>query len=570
MGVLLQMQKTENVILSTGDVVLFDQVLLQEGAVLYTDGVVTINESGIFIVQWTVNTMATTTGFNSSFAIVPSNATPIIGDSPHQRNQLSGTAILQADEGGLTFSLVNSLDGMVQLAFDTPIVANLVVFRVNEPIVEIGPNETWVINGEDTHIPVQSCLTRLCNGEAFGSIRGIDTGVEGEDGVINQISSSVDILDYHLGEYAVALGNNTFATGQNSFATNSSTLASGGSSFASGNGTVASGYTSHAEGYSTTASGGQAHAEGGGSQATAAQAHAEGLLTVASQQGTHAEGVYCIASGRYSHAQNSSTQATADASHAEGTNTLASGESSHAQGNSTQATANSTFAGGWHTIAQGHAQTALGRFNIAEGNPSSVEATNNMFIIGNGGSDSTRSDAFRVQYNGDTYAMGTINPGGADYAEMFEWLDGNPDNEERVGYFVTLQGEYIRKATATDGYVLGIVSATPSVVGDNEGMEWKDRFLRDEWGRFVYEESEDGQVPVLNPEYDKERSYLPRSQRPEWSAVGVVGKLKVRQDGSCVAGGFCQPNDDGVATASEAGYYVMKVVSPSIALVVVK
>ena len=27
----------------------------------------------------------------------------------------------------------------------------------------------------------------------------------------------------------------------------------------------------------------------------------------------------------------------------------------------------------------------------------------------------------------------------SDYAEMFEWEDGNPENEDRVGYFVTLK-----------------------------------------------------------------------------------------------------------------------------------
>ncbi len=30
---------------------------------------------------------------------------------------------------------------------------------------------------------------------------------------------------------------------------------------------------------------------------------------------------------------------------------------------------------------------------------------------------------------------GAFNTSGADYAEYFEWLDGNPEAEDRRGYF---------------------------------------------------------------------------------------------------------------------------------------
>ena len=54
-----------------------------------------------------------------------------------------------------------------------------------------------------------------------------------------------------------------------------------------------------------------------------------------------------------------------------------------------------------------------------------------------------------VRGNGEVAADGSFT-GGADYAEMFEWADGNSDNEDRRGFSVVLTGgNKIRKATAT-------------------------------------------------------------------------------------------------------------------------
>ncbi|WP_246309605.1 peptidase G2 autoproteolytic cleavage domain-containing protein [Paenibacillus alginolyticus] len=63
--------------------------------------------------------------------------------------------------------------------------------------------------------------------------------------------------------------------------------------------------------------------------------------------------------------------------------------------------------------------------------------------------------------------------------------------------------------------------------------------------------------------------YIPRAERPEWVAVGMLGKLLVRDDGSCQAGGLCGPNEKGVATASDKGFYVLKRTRPNQILVLV-
>ena len=76
--------------------------------------------------------------------------------------------------------------------------------------------------------------------------------------------------------------------------------------------------------------------------------------------------------------------------------------------------------------------------------------------------------------------------------------------------------------------------------------------------------------PILNPEWDSSKKYIPRLKRPEWVAVGLVGKILVRDDGTCQVGGYCKPNNEGVATASENGYRVMKRTGQNQVLVLVK
>jgi len=118
-----------------------------------------------------------------------------------------------------------------------------------------------------------------------------------------------------------------------------------------------------------------------------------------------------------------------------------------------------------------------------------------------------------------------------------------------------LDGEQIRKATSNDSYILGVISAKPTVIGDAWGLGWRDMYIRDEWGEIICDKDE---TPKINPDYDPDREYIPREERPEWAAVGMMGKITVRDDGSCQVDGFCRPNDGGIATASESGYRVMK------------
>lgn len=361
------------------------------------------------------------------------------------------------------------------------------------------------------------------------------------------------------------------------------TKALGDHSHAEGSGTKALGFHSHAECSSTEASGDCSHAEGMDTTASGEGSHAEGSMTTASSSASHAEGSDTRASGNDSHAEGSSTKASGSHSHAEGSMTEASGESSHAEGLMTGASSSASHAEGYGTIASSFASHAGGKYSKAMTNSTGeTDNTGDAFVIGNGTEAYTLSNAFRVTYGGAVYGLSAFNSSGADYAEFIKpWADGNPDNEDRVGYMVTIKNGLLHKANDGD-YIVGITSGNPSVVGNtDEDYYW--RYARDAFNRFVYEDAEeeveqldDDGAPVLdengmpvmvktgniikNAHYKlaadynptKQNDYIERKNRPEWSYVGMVGVIPVRDDGTCEAGCFCKCGQNGIATRAES------------------
>lgn len=275
-------------------------------------------------------------------------------------------------------------------------------------------------------------------------------------------------------------------------------------------------------------------------------------------------------------------------------------------------------------------QLVIGHYNnttTATKNNTSGTSDGSAFVIGNG-SNGSRTNAFRVTGKGKVYAAQTSMNTGADYAEYFEWSDGNLKSEDRVGYFVTFDdGNLIRKANSKDEYILGIISGNPSVVGNADEC-WVGRFVRDDFGRYIdeefeyeevvgYEEVEEPEETITepeepdkekdkpnkkdkdkekekdkpnkknkakkekktgtkwkeNPNYDQTQTYVPRDQRAEWSAVGMLGVLSVYDDGTCVKNGYCTVKDGGIATACKYGksdncYRVLERVTDNIVKVV--
>lgn len=160
------------------------------------------------------------------------------------------------------------------------------------------------------------------------------------------------------------------------------------------------------------------------------------------------------------------------------------------------------------------------------------------FVIGSHGYGAGTGNAMYATSLGDIYIAGNYNTMGADYAEYFEWADGNPENEDRRGMLVALDGD---KIVPADGYdIFGAVSANPSVVGNSAVLNWEGKYKRDVFGCTV--RNKDGE-PILNPDYDPKKKYIPREQRPEWAAVGLVGRLIVIDNGSCKAGEWVVGNN---------------------------
>lgn len=160
----------------------------------------------------------------------------------------------------------------------------------------------------------------------------------------------------------------------------------------------------------------------------------------------------------------------------------------------------------------------------------------------------TVNNSVMAVYANELYVPGTVWAGntgtaGADYAEMFEWLDGNTENEDRIGYLVSLEGDKIVKANGTD--VLGIISGTASVLGDL-APEWQNKYLKDKWGRYLLDDEGN---KIISDDYDKSKEYLDRSSRKEWGVVGLVGKIICRSDGTLNVGDYVQAIN-GIATKS--------------------
>jgi len=390
------------------------------------------------------------------------------------------------------------------------------------------------------------------------------------------------------GRSAHAQGERTQATGEASHAQGRQTQASGLGSHAQGEETVASGTASHAQGRQTKAGGIYAHAQGDETAASGQTSHAQGYKTKASGRFSHAQGQNCEASADDAHAQGFYTKALAHHSHAQGKETKASGIGSHAQGNLSEARGHYAHAQGCGTVAAKYLEHAMGQYNSIStvGYEDYLNLSANALVIGNGNNEGTRSNAFRVTFDGRVYGGASFNASGADYGEYFEWVDSNEQDEDRVGFFVALEGEKIRKATGQDENVIGVVSGISSIVGNACEDHWIGMYEKDGFGRSVFEEvlieaqtilDEDGREKIVvpahterrfkvNAAYDALQEYIPRSQRKEWAVVGMLGQLLVRDDGSCIPGSFAKISVEGSATHSETDtqFYVLSRVDDDI------
>lgn len=315
--------------------------------------------------------------------------------------------------------------------------------------------------------------------------------------------------------------------------------------------------------------------------------------------------------GKNSTALGIDVTASNEGSYGEGKNNISNGIFSHVGGENSAAWQHCGFAHGYGCISDAPGAISLGVFNNGKGEASHVDGYDNIagsayqhvhgkwnmedngnkyaHQIGGGYqrtfprynnegniewiTETVRGDIYRLDWNGNAWYKGSVTSNGADYAEFFEWEDGNPNDEDRVGLLVTLDGEKIRLANDGDE-ILGIISGTAAVLGDNYECEWNGKYLTDDFGMVIYDKVEEFvdvitgideetnepitekksvgifKHPRINPDYDPEQAYINRAERPEWDTVGMLGKLYLRDDGTCAENGYVTVGENGIGTAS--------------------
>jgi hypothetical protein len=186
----------------------------------------------------------------------------------------------------------------------------------------------------------------------------------------------------------------------------------------------------------------------------------------------------------------------------------------------------------------------------------------------------------------------------SDYGEYFENLK---KGEIDMGLLMALEGAAVRPAKKDEDFI-GVVSGTAAIRLGDSPFCWQGRYLKDEWGRPVYQEikdpawqpktrpdekwkPKDGETeadrPIIavetekdrptirvqkeNPDYDPKREQEPRSERPgEWTLVGLLGQVYVRCDETVQPGDFVKSKNKGMGTKSgeKTKLRAMKVTKP--------
>ena len=265
-----------------------------------------------------------------------------------------------------------------------------------------------------------------------------------------------------------------------------------------------------------------------------------------------------------------------------------------------------TYSWGFSTVHQDHASTTAPSFHSIQDGTSTrspsifsenrhasyagrcleVDATraaSSAYKLAAFSSGALADVEFYFSGDGNGTCDGSWTGGGADFAELKEWLDGNPYDEDRRGYSVSMVGTKIKIAEEGE-VVIGVISGRPAVIGNND-MQWRGKYLVDDFGTRVLEDYEvwswsemviktvtrkvkgpdgviqeveldeevedthnyafdaipdDVIVPTdhdvvvqqrekLNPAFDPAADHTPRLERKEWGIVGLLGEVSVRK-----------------------------------------
>ena len=178
--------------------------------------------------------------------------------------------------------------------------------------------------------------------------------------------------------------------------------------------------------------------------------------------------------------------------------------------------------------------------------------------IENGGTGAKTAEQAR-QNLGISTVEGTMLSQNADYAEVGEWADGNPKDENRIGYFVAIDnssaGSTMVKAASTSD-VRGVTVASPAFSGNCADSKF-DIVTSTETDQDTGETHTEITSKKLKKQYDY---------------VAVMGIVSVIDNGTCEINGKCMPADDGTAVPSpnNMGYQIIDRIDDTHVLITVE
>ena len=196
-----------------------------------------------------------------------------------------------------------------------------------------------------------------------------------------------------------------------------------------------------------------------------------------------------------------------------------------------------------------HASDIKGTYNF-------IDAKNNCF-------EDTKASMFRVNGLGETFTHKGFFSNSTSYAELFEWADGNPRDEDRIGLTVAVNdsGQLI-DANDDNENIIGVVVNDAAIIGNTGWNIWQDKYNFDEikyskykiveWtddsgvlhseylanlspsfalpeDAVIYETDSEGKDllrAVFPKAYDVDKNYISRLKR-NWTLVALKGTVKM-------------------------------------------
>ncbi|MDF2656806.1 MAG: Collagen triple helix repeat protein, partial [Bacillota bacterium] len=137
----LQIERISTGSVLVGENVLFETTVYSAGNIRYdgTTGVITLNETGRYVIHWWVATQSSKSTIGAVFALSSSQGDFLEAASPAKTSEVTGIGIIEAVQLPVTVSLVNASNATIFYATPTPLSATLVLLKDEGSIGETGP-----------------------------------------------------------------------------------------------------------------------------------------------------------------------------------------------------------------------------------------------------------------------------------------------------------------------------------------------------------------------------------------------------------------------------------------------